>query len=66
MSLDAIRTMQAQFRERCAKLVLRGTGDPDPAMGTPGMMYIDTSSVPATVWIRQRSGWVKASPGATE
>jgi hypothetical protein len=58
--------MQAQFREQRAKLVLKGTGDPDPASGVLGSAYFDTSTSPPTVWTKQRSGWVKAQLGATE
>jgi hypothetical protein len=65
-TLDTVRSMREQFRERSEKLVLKGTGDPSSALGVAGSAYYDTSTSPATVWVRQRSGWVKATPGATE
>lgn len=65
-TLDDVRSMQKQFQAQCAKLVLRGTGDPDPALGVLNSAYLDQSTSPPTVWTKTRHGWEKTQPGATE
>jgi hypothetical protein len=65
-TLDTVRSTQAQFRAQCEKLVLRGTGDPDPSAGILNSVYLDESTTPVTVWVKRRTGWEKARPGATE
>lgn len=65
-TLETVRSMQAQFRAQCEKLVLRGTGDPDSSVGILNSVYLDQSTSPPMVWTKTRHGWEKASPGATE
>lgn len=65
-TLSTVRSMQAQFWAQCEKLVLRGTGDPDPSAGILNSAYLDESTTPATVWVKRRTGWEKAQHGETE
>ncbi len=65
-TLDDVRSMQAQFETQRARLVLAGTGDPNPLAGMIGSVYRDLSVTPVVVWVKQRSGWEKVSHGATE
>lgn len=64
-TLADVRSMQVQFQAQCKKLVLRGTGDPNPSLGSLDSIYLNQSTSPPTVWMKTRSGWVKAQRGAT-
>lgn len=65
MSLEQVRSITEAFRRETDRRVLEGNGDPT-LEAQVGTLYHDSTTKPATVWIRQRSGWMKLPFGARE
>lgn len=64
--LSGVRSVIANAREMLAKYNLSGIGAPVDSTAAVGSVYRDTSTIPATVWVKQKAGWVKVLQGATE